>query len=58
MGSEHWPWTASTGHGQQALPGHGVGPGVERSRRGVKHRKGFSWCLRHFWFETRSPGNP
>lgn len=26
------------GRGQQALPGHGVGPGVEQSRRGVKHR--------------------
>ena len=48
----------STGHGQQALPGHSVGPGVEQSRRSVKHRRGFAWCLWRFWFEKRSPKSP
>lgn len=37
------PLGRRSGHGQQALPCHSLGPGVEQSRRGVKHRRGFAW---------------
>lgn len=37
------PLGRRSGHGRQAPPRHSLGPGVEQSRRGVKHRRGFAW---------------